>query len=51
MQCPKLRGEGWVEVEFGEFYTENEDDRIEMNLEEQEECVYLKKGPIVEELR
>ncbi|XP_055814814.1 putative F-box protein PP2-B12 [Solanum dulcamara] len=48
MQRPKLRDDGWFEVELGEFYTENEDDRIEMNLEELKDCASLKTGLIVE---
>uniref|UniRef100_M1E117 F-box family protein n=1 Tax=Solanum tuberosum TaxID=4113 RepID=M1E117_SOLTU len=43
MRRPKLRDDGWFEIELGEFYTENEDDRIEMNLKE---CASLKTGLI-----
>lgn len=46
MQRPKLRDDGWFEIELGEFYTENEDDRIEMNLKELKDCVSLKAGLI-----
>ncbi|WMV51347.1 hypothetical protein MTR67_044732, partial [Solanum verrucosum] len=45
MRRPKLRDDGWFEIELGGFYTENEDDHIEMNLKE---CASLKTGLIVE---
>ncbi|KAK4724412.1 hypothetical protein R3W88_027191 [Solanum pinnatisectum] len=48
MRHPKLRDDGWFEIELGEFYTENEDDHIEMNLKELKECASLKTGLIVE---
>ncbi|KAG5581670.1 hypothetical protein H5410_052297 [Solanum commersonii] len=48
MRRPKLRDDGWFEIELGEFYTENEDDRIEMNFKELKECASLKTGLIVE---
>ncbi|WMV51348.1 hypothetical protein MTR67_044733 [Solanum verrucosum] len=48
MRRPKLRDDGWFEIELGEFYTENEDDRIEMNLKELKECASLKAGLIIE---
>ncbi|PHU10344.1 hypothetical protein BC332_22204 [Capsicum chinense] len=48
VQRPKLRDDGWLEVELGEFYTENEEDCIEMNLNEVDDCAFLKKGLIIE---
>ncbi|KAM3377456.1 putative F-box protein PP2-B12 isoform X1 [Capsicum galapagoense] len=45
---PQLRGDGWFEIELGEFYTENEDDCIEMSLKEVKDCVTPKDGLIVE---
>ncbi|XP_060168023.1 putative F-box protein PP2-B12 [Lycium barbarum] len=47
-QRPKLRNDGWFEVKLGEFYTENEDDCIEMSLKEVKDCVSQKEGLIVE---
>ncbi|XP_059310787.1 putative F-box protein PP2-B12 [Lycium ferocissimum] len=48
IQRPKLRDDGWFEVELGEFYTQNEDDCIEMSLKEVKDCVSQKQGLIVE---
>ncbi|KAF3650400.1 hypothetical protein FXO37_18482 [Capsicum annuum] len=45
---PQLRDDGWFEIELGEFYTENEDDCIEMSLKEVKDCVTPKDGLIVE---
>ncbi|KAM3377453.1 F-box protein like [Capsicum galapagoense] len=45
---PQLRDDGWFEVELGEFYTENEDDCIEMSLKEVKDSVSSKEGLIVE---
>ncbi|KAM3377450.1 F-box protein PP2-B10 [Capsicum galapagoense] len=48
IQLPKLRNDGWFEVELGQFYTENEDDCLEMSLKEVKDCLSHKKGLIVE---
>ncbi|KAF3650404.1 F-box protein like [Capsicum chacoense] len=48
IRLPKLRNDGWFEVELGQFYTENEDDCIEMSLKEVKDCLSHKKGLIVE---
>ncbi|XP_047258423.1 F-box protein At2g02240-like, partial [Capsicum annuum] len=48
IRCPQLRDDGWFEVELGEFYTENEDDCIEMSLKEVKDSVSSKEGLIVE---
>ncbi|KAK4370047.1 hypothetical protein RND71_009522 [Anisodus tanguticus] len=34
IQHPRLRDDGWFEVELGEFYTENGDDCIELRMHE-----------------
>ncbi|XP_047250919.1 putative F-box protein PP2-B12 isoform X2 [Capsicum annuum] len=44
----QLRDDGWFEIELGEFYTENEDDCIEMSLKEVNDCLSPKDGLIVE---
>lgn len=45
---PKERGDGWKEVEMGEFYTENgEDGEVEMRLREVD-GQYWKSGLIVQ---
>ncbi|PHU10308.1 hypothetical protein BC332_22168 [Capsicum chinense] len=44
----QLRDDGWFEIELGEFYTENEDDCIEMSLKEVKDCLSPKDGLIVE---
>ncbi|XP_059310074.1 putative F-box protein PP2-B12 [Lycium ferocissimum] len=46
-QLPKLRDDGWFELELGEFFTENEDDCIEMKMQEPQRG-FPKRGLIVE---
>ncbi|PHT60263.1 hypothetical protein CQW23_02626 [Capsicum baccatum] len=48
VQHPKLRDDGWLEVELGEFFTRNEDDCIEMTLKERREYGFQREGLIVE---
>ncbi|XP_060172186.1 putative F-box protein PP2-B12 [Lycium barbarum] len=47
IQHPKLRDDGWFEIELGEFYTENEDDCIELRMHEVKAGI-SKQGLIVE---
>nr|XP_016447490.1 PREDICTED: putative F-box protein PP2-B12 [Nicotiana tabacum] len=44
---PKLRDDGWFEIELGEFFIENEDDCIEMRVQEVKGG-FPKQGLIVE---
>lgn len=48
IQRPKLRDDGWFQIELGEFFTENEDDCIDMSMKEVKDSVSHKEGLIVE---
>nr|XP_016468908.1 PREDICTED: F-box protein PP2-B10-like isoform X1 [Nicotiana tabacum] len=48
IQRPKLRDDGWFEIQLGEFFTENEDDCILMSMKEVNDSVSQKEGLIVE---
>lgn len=45
---PKLRDDGWFELELGNFLTEREDDCIELRMEDVKPGCQLKRGLIVE---
>ncbi|XP_060182817.1 F-box protein PP2-B15-like [Lycium barbarum] len=47
LQAPKLRDDGWFELELGEFLCEKEDDCIEMRMQEVQGH-FPKRGLIVE---
>ncbi|MCD7457455.1 hypothetical protein HAX54_035103 [Datura stramonium] len=48
IQHAKLRDDDWFEVELCEYYTENEDDCIEIHLKWMEDCAYQEESLIVE---